>query len=311
MKLTNINPHNVEHLAPAWIIDPFLLAKMLDEHLDSLFRDRPKLKPKQWDKSLRFWVEVIQSGDGWNIRAACPSGKHERVYCGQVIVSLENRSLCFPLNAVLKGSDDLAGLHCIYMHSILCDCPLSYIGVSGRRWFDRYAEHRRAAEQGSHFIFHAALRDHAEKAIQHRVLVAGISHGTSMSLEEEFVENLSLYPRGLNLIPGGFAGIRYLSSLGITARNAAERDEQVEALAARENVDGKPNPLCAARWASDQDFVNRVICGHSGRLTVAQVRQIRMHASFGREFSDVADVTGSSVSQVKRVLSGDAYGRIK
>jgi len=46
-------------------------------------------------------------------------------------------------------------------------------------------------------------------------------------------------------------------------------------------------------------------------VAVAQVRQIRMHASFGREFSDVADVTGSSVSQVKRVLSGDAYGRIK
>lgn len=132
-----------------------------------------------------------------------------------------------------------------------------------------------------------------------------------MSLEEEFVENLSLYPLGLNMIPGGFAGIRYLSTLGITARNAAERDEQMEALAARENVDGKPNPLCAARWVADQDFVNRVICGHSGRLTVAQVRQIRLHASFGRAVRDVSNVTGSSVSQVKRVLSGDAYGRVK
>lgn len=311
MKLININPHNVEHLAPAWMIDPFLLSKLLDDHLASLFRDRPKLKPKRWDKGLRFWIEVTWTDDGWGVRSATPSGDHERSHCGQVIVSIENRSLTFPLNAVLKGSDDLEGRHCVYMHSILCDCPLFYIGVSGRRWFDRYAEHRRAAENGSHFIFHAALRDHADKAIQHRVLLAGVSHETSMSLEEEFVENLSLYPLGLNMIPGGFAGIRYLSTLGITARNAAERDEQMEALAARENVDGKPNPLCAARWVADQDFVNRVICGHSGRLTVAQVRQIRLHASFGRAVRDVSNVTGSSVSQVKRVLSGDAYGRVK
>lgn len=310
MKLTNINPQHVEHLTPSWAINPFTLAKILDEQLDAIYQQRPKLKPKRWDKRLRFWIEVTAVDDQWSIRVAEPATDYDRLSCGQLILTSSDRTVVLPLNAMFKGSDKLDGSHCVYVHTIMTETPLQYIGISKRRWFDRYAEHRNAAERGSNLVFHAALREHADKPVNHRVFLAGIGQELAFQHEEELVSEMTLYPKGLNMIPGGHAGIRYLHKLGVLARNAQERDEQLELLASRESIEGKPNPLCAARWAADQDFVNRVICGHSGRLTVGQVRQIRLLASFGRPHSDVATTTGASTRQVKQVIDGKVYGRI-
>ena len=44
---------------------------------------------------------------------------------------------------------------------------------------------------------------------------------------------------------------------------------------------------------------------------VAMATQVVVYPWFGREFSDVGVVTGSSVSQVTRVLPGVAYVRIR
>lgn len=311
MKLKNINPQHVEHMVPSWVMNPIALAKGLDEQLSALFEQRPKLQPKRWDKSVRFWIEVEESGDQWLVRVVEPAGEHEHLYCGQVVISFAGRSLVVPLNAMFKGSDRLDTSHCVYVHTIMTECPMSYIGITKHRWFDRYAQHKSSAERGSSFVFHAALRDHADKPVQHRVLLAGLNYASALHYEEQFVADMTLYPNGLNMIPGGNAGIRYLHKLGIIARTAEERDQQIEAIAERETIGGQPNPLCAARWAADQDYVNRVICGHSGRLTVAQVRQIRLLSSFGRGAVEVSAASGASIAQVKGVVSGSVYGRVQ
>jgi len=132
-----------------------------------------------------------------------------------------------------------------------------------------------------------------------------------MDEEESLVDEFSLYPLGLNMIPGGFAGMAYLHKLGFTASSAKERDAVIEQIAQRETVAGNPNPLCAARWAADQDFANRIICGHGNRLSVEQVLGIRALGSFGKPAEEIAQRMGlDDTRRVKRVLSGSRYSRV-
>ncbi|MGE4340239.1 MAG: hypothetical protein AB7E55_30445 [Pigmentiphaga sp.] len=312
MKLRHINPHNVKHFVPQWIEHPFAVAKWLDTALGDLYSAHPEIRPEHWERRLGFWLELDFDASPFGVRVAVPDGDHEeeRLKVGNLIISSGLSRVAVPLNSLLKGSPDQKGTHCIYLHSIMTDCPISYIGITKQAWFARYAQLRQAASSGSCLIFHSALREHANVPMTHRVLVDGLDYQSAMMLEEEFVDMFSLYPKGLNMIPGGFAGLRYLSSLGIAARSAAERDAEIERIANRESIDGRPNPLCAARWASDQDFINRVICGHSGRLSVEQVRIIRLHAEFGRKVEHIAAEIGSTSKKVRDVAAGRRYGRV-
>lgn len=310
MKLKHVNPHNVEHLVPSWIASPHSVAKWLDAAFDQAFEVAQELRPQRWDKRVAFWVEIDFNADPLGVRVCIPEAEDDLQKVGQLFLMVGDTSVVLPVNAMLKGSDDLKGMHCVYVHTIFTETPLSYVGVTKQRWFARLAQHRCAAGSGSKLVFHSALRDHASLPIQHRVVFSGIDFESAMELEEEFVDAVSLYPKGMNMIPGGFAGLRYLASIGVHARTAVERDNELERIANIETIEGKPNPLCAARWAGDQDFVNRVICGHSGRLTVEQVRQIKMLVSFGKPASDVAAITGAPQHKVKSVAVGKTYGRV-
>lgn len=314
MNLQYISKDNVCHLVPRWLVEPKALASLLDDGLHEVYQDNPSLRPPRWDKRLAFWLEasVVPTDDGNFLRINCcePEGFDDRARLGQLFLTVGSTTLVVPLNAVLKGSDRLESLHCVYCHTISTDVPLTYVGITKRRWFDRYAQHQSASERGSPFVFHSALRQHQDKPVQHRVLLCGVGFEAAMKYEEEFVDMGTLYPLGLNMIPGGFAGLRYLSKLGITAKTAESRDEHLERLAAMDHVAGVPNPLCAARWASDQDYVNRVVCGHSGRLTVEQVRQIRMLTAFGKSQPEVAQAVGVLTDRVRDVLAGRTYGRV-
>lgn len=311
MKFKHVNPHNVRSLVPSWIDNPHSVAQWIDKALDDLYRLDPTMRPSHWEKIVKFWLEIDFNAEPFGVRVAVPDiDPDDAQRVGQLIIVAGNVTIAVPVNSILKGSEALDGRHCVYMHTIMTECPMSYIGITKQTWFARFGQHRSAACCGSGLIFHSALRKHADVPVFHRVLVDGLDYDSAMELEEEFVDKFSLYPKGLNMIPGGFAGLRYLSTLGIMARSAAERDAEIERIANRESIDGKPNPLCAARWACDQDFVNRVICGHSGRLDVEQVRQIRLFVAFGKPIDVVAELVDAPVSKVKSVATGKRYGRV-
>jgi hypothetical protein len=82
-------------------------------------------------------------------------------------------------------------------------------------------------------------------------------------------------------------------------------------MVARPPSDGRPNPLCAARWEVDQDFINRVICGHGARLSVGEIETIRSLSNVGRLPSEIAAATGRDLRRVREVISGATYGRVK
>jgi hypothetical protein len=315
MKFLHVHIHNVNELVPAWAIAPLALARELDRMLDT--PEGRTLVPKgdQLFKTLPFWVEVDATVTPATVRIAVPD---ERVDLrGQLIVTCsslahERSQIQLPLNPFLKGYPSLAGTYSLYYHAFQTETPLGYVGLTKQRWYQRFSQHLSAAKAGSPYLFHKAFRDHPDVLLMHKVVFCGFDQEAALQYEEEFVDMFGLYPLGLNMIPGGRAGFAYLGRLGHQARSAEERDAVVEQLATRESIEGRPNPLCAARWESDPDFVERVICGHSGRLTTEQVRQIRLGASLGQPAELLAKVLADgNLRQVKGLLAGRTYARIK
>lgn len=120
----------------------------------------------------------------------------------------------------------------------------------------------------------------------------------------------SLYPKGLNMVPGGEGCLRYLGRLGFCPKTIEERDNIIERISSVESLGGRPNPLCAARWASDQEYINAVICGRADRFTVDQVRIARLHSSFGKSDEEIAALLEAPIERVSKVISGRRYGRV-
>jgi len=310
MKLSHIDIKNVCHLVPTWAANPVAVAKALDRVL----QENARLRPKKWHQRLCYWIELTLSGkDVCEARVASrePGDETPPWQIGSVVIDTEQFQICVPLNAMLKGSDSLDKAHSLYAHSLIgAEGQRTYVGLTKQRWFDRLSQHKSAANNGSMLLFHRALRHHAGGKMSHVVVLSGVSYEYVMENEEKMIDMVGLYPKGLNMIPGGFAGLKYLGSLGLMARSLQERDESMQLLVSSESLVSKPNPLCAARWSSDQEYVNSVICGHSCRLTLSQVRSIRMLGSSGYETERIAAVINDSASRVKNVLSGKVYARV-
>lgn len=310
MKLKHLHAENLRHLVPDWLVESQSFARELDQAFERFFNLNQSLKPVKWSDDVGFYVTVdLDNGDGQIAFHMDPPpspimNKRLTISCGDHAVS-------FPINEVLKGAWGLKGSHLVYMHTIVTEIPLSYIGITKNSWHHRWSQHQQSARSGSNLVFHKALREHAGKPLQHIVFVSHVDLDSAYGLEEEFVGCYSLYPLGLNMIPGGYAGLRYLSKLGAAKPKSAEdRDATLEAVAQRETAAGRPNPLCAARWVSDQEFVNRVICGHSGRLTVQQVRTIKLWHSFDKSPEQIAALLQVDPEKAKSVVAGKTYGRV-
>lgn len=315
MKFRYIHIHNVNELVPPWAIPPVALARELDRIFDTPEGRTLIPNEDQLYETLPFWIEVDVTTTPVSVRVALPDDQVDQ--SGHLIITCNSLShgwcqVQLPLNPVFKGYESLAGSYSLYCHAFQTETPLGYVGLTKQRWFQRFSQHLSAAKAGSPYLFHKAFRDHPDVLLMHKVIFCGFDEETALQYEEKYVGILSLYPLGLNMIPGGRAGFAYLSKLGHQARSAEERDATAELLAGRESIEGRPNPLCAARWESDPDFVERVICGHSGRLTTDQVRQIRLGASIGQPAELLADVlAGGNLRQVKGLLAGHTYARIK
>jgi len=315
MKFQNINVHNVHELVPPWAISPMALARELDRVFATPEGQSLLPRGRKLFQSLPFWVEVDVSVSPAAVRVALPDDDVDLhgtmiITCGSL--AHERAQVQLPLNPFFKAYPNLAGSYCLYYHLFETETPLGYVGITKQRWFQRFSQHVSSARTGSPYLFHKAFREHSNVGVMHKVVFCELDHESALRYEEEYVGMFSLYPLGLNMIPGGRAGFAYLGKLGHEARSAEDRDAVVERLAARESsLEGRHNPLCAARWESDPDFVERVICGHSGRLSVDQVRMIRLGVSLGHSAELLANhVAGGNVRQVKSLLAGRTYGRI-
>jgi hypothetical protein len=311
MKFHFIDPKSVASLVPPWAADHFALASTLDRLIGDMpgKTSQKRMRPEFWVEIHDNLVDVRTAIDDNDIESAkkygwlwidCPSpvdGSECRIELSLLELFRGNRSVTLP--------------YTVYQHSFGgVERQHTYVGITKRPWHKRLSEHRAAAQAGSKLLFHRALRANEGRIRLHRIFLSNLSYDAAMTVEEDFVQH-TLYPEGLNMIPGGMAGLAYLAKMGFAAKTAEDREASLRRLLETERLEGgQPNPLCAARWASDQEFVNSVICRPAGRLSLQQVRDIRIGASFGKPLSIIATEIGDRTDRVRRVVSGRRYGRV-
>ena len=134
-----------------------------------------------------------------------------------------------PLRALLLGGPSLQGAYTLYLHALITDRGDDYLyyGITRRGWSIRFNEHTRAAvAQKSKRLLAKTLDDLIRARVAERMGVVdskpklaglvtalcsvGMTRADALFHEERMVEKYSLaskHPFGLNMIPGGEAGI--------------------------------------------------------------------------------------------------------
>lgn len=233
-----------------------------------------------------------------------------------------NEIILLPLGAVLALTPDLSHLYQVYKHRFMKDAngvaieKLCYCGVTKRGWRKRWSEHLHAAKSGSHYRFHKAIREWNDiaQSTMHEIVGWGLSESAAMSFEEDLIESETLYPLGLNMIPGGKSGLAYLRKIGALGANERvapdDRQDIINRFFERATRKGLPNPLAAANWLNP-NYAEQVICGGPDRLKPQQIRDARFFSSLGQDAGSIAERVGArNVAQVERMLSGSTYSRV-
>ncbi|MGJ3702679.1 hypothetical protein [Variovorax sp. AFSI2.2] len=255
---------------------------------------------------------------------------------------LSRRVISLPLQCVLKHWGDPTKGHMIYEHDI---SPMDhagselrerfksarYIGLTSRNWQTRYREHQRDALTGSELLFHTTLASvfpeggiaqagmgsfeivRCGLCLTSELEYVNLTYGEAMQVEEQLVER-TLNPAGLNMIPGGFAGIKLLHKLGFLKRSTATAEERN--LAATNYVLQKkrissPAPWISDRWQTDE-YYERVVLNRSKTLSREQILSIRQYGlNWNGAPEVIASLSGASARQVRDILRGKYYSRVK
>lgn len=241
-----------------------------------------------------------------------------------------------PLRALIKGGHKLNGTYAVYLHALLADNGDEYLyyGITKRGWNTRFMEHVKSSVRAKSMrLFPKKMEElitarAAElNGIQDprpklsgmitAICAVGLTEQQAMDTEEYLVDKYSLsskHENGLNMIPGGYEGIRSLHTLSIVKEpiflDTEAREEMLDSYLKDHPKLGVPNPGVAAKW-NDPEYAEAVICGRENRLEADQVREIRYLSALGYPVEAIRDKVGAKDDgQVQRVLAGRTYGRI-
>ena len=206
-----------------------------------------------------------------------------------------------------------------------------YVGITSRTWQQRCQEHIYAARRGSYLLFHRALRGELFDvfAHEHIVLRAGLNRSDALRIEEVEVEERTLHdrhPTGLNMIPGGEAGLRFLSTMTKRPASSIKVDEIDDLLEMEVNrslrqaglrIKGcHTNQKLAKLWETDIGFRIRAMTNQANRLSYRQIRNARLwHACGWSTDKIVENLMGMDErvvthDQLQRLLDGKSYQSI-
>lgn len=230
----------------------------------------------------------------------------------------------FPLQLIMKYYPHKAkGDYFGYCHSIAIQDENSrtkdeyfYVGVTRRNWLTRMAEHFREINSGSNKTFHRAWRNHIGRRdviLTSQLVVTNHTFDEIMHWEEVMVDRNMESGTSLNMIPGGFKGMRFLHEHRLTKSpvvSLKERDRAIQEYQKQHPRAGIPNLLISELWKDDA-WAEKVICGPDNRLSPEQVRSIRALDKQGLSPEEITKQVGAkNILQVERVLSGQTYLRI-
>ncbi|MBL0350191.1 MAG: hypothetical protein IPP68_07445 [Elusimicrobia bacterium] len=127
-----------------------------------------------------------------------------------------------------------------------------YVGITGRNWLQRLNEHVGEIHRGSRKKFHQAWRESLgmkNVGIISSLMAVNMTYDEAMNWEEKAVDGISSDQYGLNMIPGGFKGLKLLHEHRFTSRvrvSLDERERAIEEYARQNPRKGIPNPFMKA-----------------------------------------------------------------
>lgn len=238
-----------------------------------------------------------------------------------------------PLQFLLKGWGDANQGHQCYIHTITQNMDMktgftpwhdlkdgnsdsyNYVGITGRNWLLRLTEHIGEIRRGSGKRFHKAWRESTGLTNVNfcsHLWDINQTYEDAMNWEEKTVDKIGDGPNGLNMIPGGFKGLRYLHKLRITDHlnvNLEERERAIAEYVRQNPRKGIPNPFIAELW-KDDEFYLKVMEARPKSLSQDQVKMIKELHGIGRSIAEIVKEVGAlNEAQVKRVIEGKTYTR--
>lgn len=192
----------------------------------------------------------------------------------------------------------------------------TYVGITGRNWIQRFSEHMNETKRECRYRFHKAIREALDmKNILFSSWLENINmtKDEAMNWEEKKVDSIASDDNGLNMIPGGYKGLkelhkhRVIKSMDISLE---ERDIAIREYIKKHPRKGMPNPFISELWEDDEYYL-RVIEARPKTLSPNQVRQIRALTEMGWSVSQITgEVNALNERQVENVLAGRTYRRI-
>jgi hypothetical protein len=268
---------------------------------------------------------------GFNEKAVLKEGSYQ-LYSHNILSP--EKSVDINKNFRNTGKDNINDNYHAAQKSFQKDA-LVYVGITKRTWQERYRQHCCDAQRGSNLLFHRALRSEFCKigTIEHIVERAGLTEKQAMEIEEKEVEKRSLhslYPTGLNMIPGGYAGLKcvhnFATRTGFTVKRELTADTVESVLVDVQRhlfekcfktaVMDRINAEIARLWAEDPDYRINVITHHQNRFSFRQIQAARIWHASGwladkiLENLQKLDSRKINAEQLERLLRGETYTSI-
>lgn len=232
-------------------------------------------------------------------------------------------TISFPLQYIMKGFPKIKDQHFGYCHKIALlddngrvDKEYVYIGVTKRNWLKRMSEHFNEIKSGSNKLFHKTWREFSgnkKVMLSSELIVGDHTFDQIMAWEETMVDRWMDDNLSLNMIPGGFKGMKYLHKHRLLNSEKVSIDERDDAVLEFQKLHPKAgiaNLLISELWKND-DYAKKIICGADDRLSVDQVLKIRELNDIGMPIEKITQVVNArNLQQVQRVVKGKTYSRV-
>jgi len=231
-----------------------------------------------------------------------------------------------PLQSLMIGfGNPMLGYHC-YAHGIsfLDDIGFSkeenevfYCGITKRGWLKRMTEHFRDIKGNSNKKFHKLWRKYQGDGnilLNSELIVLNQSYEAAMAWEEWVVEKYMAKKKSMNMIPGGFAGLRLFSGqntpLNSVEENSAFLGKPSFIFFSNPSPQGIKNPMIEKLWKDDKYYA-RVIGNRENTFSQLEIEKIRKMANEGLNAEHIAKQFGiTSMNRVKNILTGKTYRRM-
>jgi hypothetical protein len=292
-------------------IDIRLVINMPNQGIGCQTADQMKVEPIKLH--LKF---IYENGAPWQIILPLQFllkgwGDANDGYQGYVHTIMENISSVTLSNINIQSDE----------HSYVADQSkvneYYYVGITGRNWLKRMDEHVYEMQRGSGRMFYQKWRESLGINDFHYVSTlqdVNMTKEIAMQWEECAVDRYSWgLPGGLNMIPGGEKGLKYLHKLGITDRvniSLKEREKAIAEYIKQHPKKGIPNPFIKELWKDENHYL-RVNEANPKRLSRGQVIRIRKLHALGKTIPEITkEVNALNQRQVKGVIEGKNYYRI-